>query len=88
MERQTLPHCWGTGLNLAAAVHLVAAQPAYPATTNEADPPWVEYDVGDNPLRDDLLVNPLGTVNSAIAVPETPGLGVEVSRKALEKFRP
>jgi len=82
------PHCWGTGINLAAAVHLVAAQPAYPATTNEADPPWVEYDVGDNPLRDELLVDPLRPSDAMIAVPHAPGLGVEVSRAALEKFRP
>ncbi len=50
------PHVWGSGLGLAAAVHLVAAHPAYPATTNEPDPPWVEYDVADNPLRDEILL--------------------------------
>ena len=83
------PHVWGTGLGLAAAVHLVAAQPAYPAVTEaEADPPWVEYDVADNPLQDELLQSPLKPAGGMIAVPTIPGLGVEPDRAALERFRP
>jgi hypothetical protein len=82
------PHVWGSGLGLAAAVHLVAAHPAYPATTNEADPPWVEYDVADNPLRDEILLAPLRPVQGRIAVPMAPGLGVEPDRAALVRFRP
>ncbi|WP_159349751.1 mandelate racemase/muconate lactonizing enzyme family protein [Roseomonas harenae] len=83
------PHVWGTGLGLAAAVHLVAAQPPYPAVTeSEADPPWVEYDVAENPLRDELLREPLRPVNGVIPVPLAPGLGVEPDRAALERFRP
>jgi D-galactarolactone cycloisomerase len=83
------PHVWGTGLGLAAAVHLVAAQPAYPAVTDhEPDPPWVEYDVGDNPLQDALLREPLRPVGGLIPVPTAPGLGVELDRDALERFRP
>jgi D-galactarolactone cycloisomerase len=82
------PHVWGSGLGLAAAVHLVAAHPAYPATTNEADPPWVEYDVADNPLRDEILLAPLRPVQGRIPVPDAPGLGVEPDRAALARFRP
>jgi D-galactarolactone cycloisomerase len=83
------PHVWGTGLGLAAAVHLVAAQPPYPAVTeSEADPPWVEYDVAENPLRDELLREPLRPVEGVIPVPLAPGLGVEPDRAALERFRP
>jgi D-galactarolactone cycloisomerase len=82
------PHVWGTGIGLAAAVHLVAAQPPYPATTNEPDPPWIEYDVGANPLQDGLLRNPLRPVAGRITVPDAPGLGIEIDRTALEAFRP
>lgn len=82
------PHVWGSGLGLAAAVHLVAAHPAYPATTNEPDPPWVEYDVADNPLQDEILQAPLRPVAGRIAVPEAPGLGVEPDRAALARFAP
>lgn len=80
------PHVWGTGLGLAAAVHLVAAHSPYPATTHEPEPPWVEYDVAENPLRDGILYNPLVPERGIIAVPETPGLGVEVDRDALARF--
>jgi D-galactarolactone cycloisomerase len=82
------PHVWGSGLGLAAGVHLVAAHPPYPATTNEPDPPWVEYDVADNPLRDDILLAPLRPVAGRIDVPTAPGLGVEPARAALARFRP
>lgn len=82
------PHVWGTGLGLAAAVHLVAAQPAYPATDNEPDPPWVEYDVADNPLREEILLEPLRPRQGRIGVPTAPGLGVEPDRAALARFRP
>ncbi|WP_338664604.1 mandelate racemase/muconate lactonizing enzyme family protein [Pararoseomonas sp. SCSIO 73927] len=83
------PHVWGTGLGLAAAVQLVAAQPAYPGVAeSEVDPPWIEYDVAENPLRDELFREPLLPSGGAIAVPSTPGLGVEPDRAALERFRP
>lgn len=82
------PHVWGSGLGLAAAVHLVAAHPAYPATTHEPDPPWVEYDIADNPLREEILLEPLRPVRGRIAVPTSPGLGVEPDRAALARFRP
>ena len=80
------PHVWGTGLGLAAAVHLVAAHAPYPATSHEPEPPWMEYDVAENPARDGILANPLVPRDGMISVPEAPGLGVEVDRAALARF--
>jgi L-alanine-DL-glutamate epimerase-like enolase superfamily enzyme len=41
-----------------------------------------------NPLREELLVEPLPTArNGHVEVPQKPGLGVEVDEKALAKFR-
>lgn len=81
------PHVWGGAVGLAAAVHLMAAQPAYPQSDNAVYPPYLEYDVGDNPLRDELLTTPLRPVDGAIPVPKGPGLGIELDQKALERFR-
>jgi D-galactarolactone cycloisomerase len=81
------PHVWGTGVGLAAAVHLVAALPDYPHTDHIPAPTLVEYDVGDNPLRDQVLTRPLRPVNGRIAVPEAPGLGIDLDRDALQRFR-
>jgi D-galactarolactone cycloisomerase len=80
------PHCWGTGVGLAAAVHWVASLPDYPHGANVPYPPLVEYDVGPNPLRDSLLVQPLRFDRGFLEVPKGPGLGVALDPAALERF--
>jgi hypothetical protein len=55
----------------------MAALPDWPHTDHLPYPRMVEYDVGESPLRDHLLVHPLRPVNGQIAVPEAPGLGIE-----------
>lgn len=80
------PHVWGSGIGLAAAVHYVAALPAYPHADNVPKPPLVEYDIGVNPLREALLRNPLRPVDSAIAVSDAPGLGIEIDWDAVERY--
>jgi muconate cycloisomerase len=37
--------------------------------------------------EDDLIVEPIRFEDGALVVPETPGLGVELDRAALEKYR-
>jgi D-galactarolactone cycloisomerase len=81
------PHVWGSAVGLAAAVHFMAALPGYPHTDHIPAPTLIEYDVGDNPLRDELLTRPLKPVNGRIAVPEAPGLGIELDPAAIKRFR-
>jgi D-galactarolactone cycloisomerase len=81
------PHVWGSAVGLAAAVHFMAALPGYPHTDHIPAPVLIEYDVGDNPLRDELLTRPLKPVNGRIAVPEAPGLGIELDPAAIKRFR-
>ncbi|WP_439577242.1 mandelate racemase/muconate lactonizing enzyme family protein [Elioraea sp.] len=80
------PHCWGTGVGLAAAVHWVASLPTYPHGANVPYPALVEYDVGANPLRDELFVEPLRFENGHLHVPTGPGLGVTLNPEALKRF--
>lgn len=80
------PHVWGSGIGLAAAVHYVAALPSSPHADNVPKPPLVEYDIGVNPLREALLKNPLVPVDSAIAVSDAPGLGIEIDWEAVERY--
>ena len=80
------PHVWGSGIGLAAAVHYVAALPVYPHADNIPKPPLVEYDVGENPLRESLLRNPLRAERGTIAVPDAPGLGIEIDWEAVEHY--
>ena len=81
------PHVWGSAVGLAAAVHFMAALPAYPHTDHEPYPRMLEYDVSDNPLRTELLTRPLEPVQGAIAVPDGPGLGVELDPDAVARYR-
>lgn len=72
------PHVWGGAVGLAAALHYVAALPAYPHSDNIPKPVLLEYDLGHNPLRSDLLKEPLLPEDGFIRVPDGPGLGIEV----------
>jgi D-galactarolactone cycloisomerase len=85
-HKRLSPHVWGSGIGLAAAVHLVAAHAAYPATAHPPDPTFVEYDVGENPLRDELLANPLVPIDGFIAVPDGPGLGIALDPDAVRRL--
>ncbi|MBL8697353.1 MAG: mandelate racemase/muconate lactonizing enzyme family protein [Alphaproteobacteria bacterium] len=80
------PHVWGTAVGLAAAVHWVASLPTYPHSENVPFPTLVEYDTGDNPLRDRLLATPLTAVDGRIAVPTGPGLGIELDPAVVAKY--
>lgn len=80
------PHVWGTAVGLAAAVHWVASLPTYPHSENVPFPTLVEYDMGENPLRDDLLKTPLRAVDGSIAVPTGPGLGIELDPEMLARY--
>jgi len=81
------PHVWGSPVGLAAALHFMAALPDFPHTDHLPYPRMVEYDVGLNPLRDDLLTHPLRPVNGHVTVPEGPGLGIELNPEAVERYR-
>lgn len=79
------PHVWGTGIGLAAAVHFTAALPSYPHAGNVPKPALVEYDVGRNPLREEVLRNPVRATAGRIPVSDAPGLGIEVDLDSLER---
>lgn len=79
------PHVWGGAVGLAAALHYIAALSAYPHAGNVPRPVLLEYDLGENPLRSDLLKAPLAPVDGAIAVPDGPGLGIEIDMAAVER---
>ncbi len=82
------PHVWGSALGMAVGCHYGASLPGWPHTDHPANPSFLEYDVGaDNPLRDDMLVTPIALDRSHVILPDGPGLGVEINRDAIEKYR-
>ena len=73
-------------IGLAAAVHFIASLSIYPHSDNVPKPVLLEYDLGENPLRSELLTTPLLPVGNAIPVPQGPGLGIEIDMDALERY--
>jgi len=47
----------------------------------------LEYQMGDVPWRNDLMTLPLPIENGYIRLSEDPGLGIELNRKTVEKYR-
>ncbi len=79
--RRIVPHCWKTGISLAATAHLAAVTPHCP---------YFEYlppRLCDSFLRKELADEGLEFKNGAIALPRKPGLGVEVNPEALRRFK-
>jgi L-rhamnonate dehydratase len=75
---RVIPHCWSTDILVAATLHCISTM---------RDCPYLEYNVTDNPLRTDLLVEPIRPSRGAVSVPETPGLGIELREDTLKRFR-
>ncbi len=82
------PHCWGSGVGLAAALQLMAAQPSYPAGDHVPLPALLEYDTGENLLRDGVLTEPLRYTAGMLEIPRGPGLGITLDEAALRRFAP
>ena len=51
------------------------------------DCPYLEFNVTDNPLRTDLLVEPFRPKAGMLSVPEKPGLGIELNTETVAKYR-
>ncbi len=85
----TVPHVWGSGIAVAAALHAVAIIPSFPHTANPLpllNQPVIEFDRKHNPLRDDLLQERFVLEGGCLAVPNRPGLGVTVREDILAKY--
>ena len=52
-----------------------------------AQEPVFEYDRSSHPFRQQLITRPIQQAGGWIDIPSGPGLGVEVDRAVLEKFR-
>lgn len=76
-----VPHLWKTGLSIAAAVHMAAATPHCA---------FIEYlpeDLCVSRLRKELVKRTPAMANGKILVPDSPGLGIELDRDALGRFK-
>jgi len=85
----TVPHVWGSGVAVAAALHAIASIPPMPHTAAPVtlqNEPMVEYDRTLNPLRDSILRENFKLEDGAVAIPDGPGLGISVDEAALAAY--
>jgi L-rhamnonate dehydratase len=76
-----IPHAWKTGITAAATRHLQAATPNVPLVEHLAP------ELFDSPLRSELVTPEPALVDGVIELPSAPGLGVELDREAVERYR-
>jgi D-galactarolactone cycloisomerase len=81
-----IPHVWGTGIALAAALQLLAVLPHSPSSLNPTEP-MLEFDRTEHPIRQAILAQPIDHDGGIVKVPDGPGLGIEIDRTALERLR-
>ena len=75
----TVPHAWKSGIIKAASLHCNAVMP---------DGIWQEYCVADTPIAKTLTVQRLPIESDGcVAIPTTPGLGVDLDEDVLESLR-
>jgi L-alanine-DL-glutamate epimerase-like enolase superfamily enzyme len=78
-HKMVAPHAFAGAVLLVASLHFAAAIP---------NGLLLEWDQNPNALRDELLKEPLRLeADGTVRPPERPGLGVEIDRAAIERYR-
>jgi L-alanine-DL-glutamate epimerase-like enolase superfamily enzyme len=75
-----VPHCWKSGIGIAASAHMAA--------TTECCP-YIEFlpaNLCDSALRKEIVTGELTMIDGQIPLPKKPGLGVELNPAALRKY--
>ena len=79
--RLVVPHCWKTGIGIAASAHFAAAV---------LNCPYIEFqpaELCESVLRRELVLDPLIMKDGVLQLPDKPGLGIELNYEALEKYK-
>ena len=79
--RRIVPHCWKTGIGIAASAHLAAVTPHCP---------YIEFlpaRLCDSLLRKELVEDELQITGGVLPLPKKPGLGIELNPDALKRFK-
>ena len=82
---RVIPHVWGTGIGLAAALQFIASLPSN-LLSPCVEEPMLEFDQSYHPFRDALLKEPIRIAGGKVPVPLGPGLGIEVNTDAVYEF--
>ena len=79
-NRLVVPHCWKTGIGIAASAHLAAVS---------SNCPYIEYlpaELSESLIRKELVADELRMQDGVIQLPAKPGLGIELNENAVAKY--
>lgn len=82
-ETPVIPHVWGTLVNFHAALQFAATLPT--KRGGQLNYPIFEFDFSPNPLFD-ICGRPALDTDGCVAVPDGPGIGIELTPDMLEPF--
>jgi D-galactarolactone cycloisomerase len=83
--RACVPHAWGGAVSIAATLQLLAVLPE-PTEVDGIFGTLIEWDLFENPIRTDLLAEPLLVEAGAVAIPAGPGLGIEIDETVVHRL--
>ena len=75
---EVVPHCFSTGVLVAASLHF---------TVSLDRPTYSEFSVADSPLVSRILADPFTLEDGSLAVPNGPGLGIELDEEHVARMR-
>ncbi len=76
--RSTVAHAFSTGVCLMASLHWMASRP---------DGELVEYCLAPSPFVRELVTTQPALEDGSLRVPDTPGLGIELDRELIDRYR-
>lgn len=82
---EIVPHVWGTGIAFHAALHFIANLEPIPGRLHPPDL-LIEYDRTENEIRESLTFPTIEMNDGYIAIPQKPGLGIEVDEEVVRNF--
>jgi len=77
---------WGSSVALADTQQLLAVIPHNPPGLFPEEP-MLEFDRSEHAIRQAVLVEPIEHRAGRVAIPTGPGLGIEIDRTTLDRFR-
>lgn len=83
---QALPHCWAGAIVIAASLQLNSLLAPHFQGFANGDEPMMEFDVYENPFRDEVVTKKFELKNGYFDVPTGPGLGIEIDEDRVRKY--
>jgi len=83
---QCYPHVWGSAVAVQVGLNAAFAMPDFPEALVQA-PVFFEYDRTPNIFREKMNLNKLIIKDGYIELPEFEGLGINIDRKIIDKYR-